>query len=210
MEQETTTPPENEIIDVNDFLEDYFKGTEFKELINSEIDTPARKLSDLSPELVSELRSSGVSSEEYLDFLKLRDKLANSSSGISVTTHIATSGLSNKVAKLLLDGSVAKKIQDYSDQVIHTDFNLKNEIKDLDKDEAKDRVKYHDSLRRDLHNKAAQSLTRKWYTSPSLNLSGHLVAYLNDQGGNGLIELGRPIVSIIAEEKIARTIGNSV
>ncbi len=87
---------------------------------------------------------------------------------------------------------------------------MKKEIRGLDDEEAKQRVKYHDSLRRDLHNTAAQSITRKWYKSPSLNFSNNLVSYLNDQTGNGLIELGRPIVSIIAEEKVARTIGNSV
>ncbi len=106
--------PEREIENIEDFLDDYFRGEEFKELIESGPKITNRNLSSFDPELVAELNKYGVPPQEFLNFLKVRDRVASSDAAISVTTHIATKGLSGKVANLLLDGSVSKKIQDYT------------------------------------------------------------------------------------------------
>lgn len=210
MDNEVGRQPETEKQEVSDFFSGFFKSEEFEELRSNPTQRTLRKESDLDDETLQELRSNKINPQDYVNFLNLRDKLASEEAGISVTTHIAMNGLSENVANLLINGSTSKKINDYTDKVVYVDYHLKEELKGLTPEEAKARTKYHDSERRELHNKAAISITSKWYASPELGLPQNLVQYLNEQGGNGLIELGRPLVSIIADRKIANGIGINV
>jgi hypothetical protein len=204
---EIATERENTI---RNFLDGYFKSPEFKGLLEGN-GSQTHKRFEIDPELREELLAHGIKPEEYMSFVELRNKIADKSADTSISTYIAVNNLSEQVREMQLQNGTMAAINEYVKQVKHVEENLPKELGEITDIRTKqERVRVHDQLRHDLHNDAAAKITEGWYKSPSLEISENLINYLDTQGGNSLVELGRPLVSVRAKARIDRIMGQNL